>query len=36
MDPRPHGALLVDESADPRGHDVEWTVVLDDWVDGTV
>lgn len=30
-----HGALLVDEAADPGGYDVEWTVVLDDWVDGT-
>jgi FtsP/CotA-like multicopper oxidase with cupredoxin domain len=30
-----HGALLVDDPADPGGYDVEWTVVLDDWVDGT-
>ena len=30
-----YGALLVDETADPGGYDVEWTVVLDDWVDGT-
>ena len=30
-----HGALLVDEVTDPGGYDVEWTVVLDDWVDGT-
>jgi len=30
-----YGALLVDEAADPGGYDVEWTVVLDDWVDGT-
>jgi FtsP/CotA-like multicopper oxidase with cupredoxin domain len=30
-----YGALLVDEDADPGGYDVEWTVVLDDWVDGT-
>jgi FtsP/CotA-like multicopper oxidase with cupredoxin domain len=30
-----HGALLVDEVADPGGYDVEWTVVFDDWVDGT-
>ena len=28
-------ALLVDEATDPGGYDVEWTVVLDDWVDGT-
>ena len=30
-----YGALLVDDKADPGGYDVEWTVVLDDWVDGT-
>ena len=30
-----YGALLVDDTADPGGYDVEWTVVLDDWVDGT-
>ena len=30
-----YGALLVDDAADPGGYDVEWTVVLDDWVDGT-
>ncbi|MBC7559708.1 MAG: multicopper oxidase family protein [Dermatophilaceae bacterium] len=30
-----HGALLVDEATDPGGYDAEWTVVLDDWVDGT-
>jgi len=30
-----YGALLVDEAADPGGYDVDWTVVLDDWVDGT-
>ena len=30
-----YGALLVDDLADPGGYDVEWTVVLDDWVDGT-
>ena len=30
-----YGALLVDEAADPGGYDAEWTVVLDDWVDGT-
>jgi len=30
-----YGALLVDEVADPGGYDVEWTVVLDDWLDGT-
>jgi len=30
-----YGALLVDEASDPGGYDAEWTVVLDDWVDGT-
>jgi len=30
-----YGALLVDEATDNGGYDVEWTVVLDDWVDGT-
>ena len=30
-----YGTLLVDDKADPGGYDVEWTVVLDDWVDGT-
>jgi len=30
-----YGALLVDDVADPGRYDVEWTVVLDDWVDGT-
>jgi FtsP/CotA-like multicopper oxidase with cupredoxin domain len=30
-----YGTLLVDDPADPGGYDVEWTVVLDDWVDGT-
>ena len=30
-----YGTLLVDERIDPGGYDAEWTVVLDDWVDGT-
>ena len=30
-----YGTLLVDDPSDPGGYDVEWTVVLDDWVDGT-
>ena len=30
-----YGALLVDDQRDPGSYDVEWTVVLDDWVDGT-
>jgi multicopper oxidase len=29
-----YGTLLVDDPDDPGGYDVEWTVVLDDWVDG--
>jgi FtsP/CotA-like multicopper oxidase with cupredoxin domain len=30
-----HGALVVDDPAEPGGYDHEWIVVLDDWVDGT-
>jgi multicopper oxidase len=30
-----YGVLLVDDPADPGRYDVDWTVVLDDWVDGT-
>jgi len=30
-----YGALLVDDPADTGDYDVEWTVVLDDWVDGS-
>lgn len=30
-----YGALLVDDPADPGRYDADWTVVLDDWVDGT-
>ena len=30
-----YGVLLVDDPGEPGDHDVEWTVVLDDWVDGT-
>lgn len=30
-----YGALLVDDPDEPGGYDAEWTVVLDDWVDGT-
>ena len=29
------GVLLVDDPDEAGGYDVEWTVVLDDWVDGT-
>jgi multicopper oxidase len=30
-----YGVLLVDDPHDAGDYDVEWTVVLDDWVDGT-
>ncbi len=30
-----HGALIVDDPAEPGDYDVEWVVVLDDWIDGT-
>jgi FtsP/CotA-like multicopper oxidase with cupredoxin domain len=30
-----YGALLVDDPHEPGRYDAEWTVVLDDWVDGT-
>src|SRR3954447_923869 len=30
-----YGVLIVDDPADPGRYDIEWTVVLDDWVDGT-
>lgn len=30
-----YGVLLVDDPEEPGGYDDEWTVVLDDWVDGT-
>ena len=30
-----YGTLLVDDPAEPGSYDIEWTVVLDDWVDGT-
>jgi len=30
-----YGVLIVDDPAEPGRYDVEWTVVLDDWVDGT-
>ena len=30
-----YGALLIDEKDDPGAYDVEWTIVLDDWLDGT-
>ena len=30
-----YGALLVDDPDERGGYDTEWTVLLDDWVDGT-
>ncbi len=30
-----YGVLIVDDPADPGRYDVDWAVVLDDWVDGT-
>ncbi len=30
-----YGVLLVDDPADTGNYDAEWTVVLDDWIDGT-
>lgn len=30
-----HGALVVDDPAEPGHYDQEWVVVLDDWLDGT-
>ena len=30
-----YGALVVDDPAEPGVYDLEWVVVLDDWVDGT-
>ena len=30
-----YGVLVVDDPTEPGDYDVEWVVVLDDWVDGT-
>lgn len=30
-----HGALIIDDPAEPGDYDVEWIVLMDDWVDGT-
>lgn len=30
-----YGVLLIDDPADAGNYDTEWTVVLDDWIDGT-
>ena len=30
-----YGPLIVEDPDEPGGYDHEWTVVLDDWIDGT-
>ena len=30
-----YGALIIDDPAEPGDYDHDWTVVLDDWLDGT-
>jgi len=30
-----YGVLIVDDPSEPGDYDAEWSVVLDDWVDGT-
>jgi FtsP/CotA-like multicopper oxidase with cupredoxin domain len=30
-----HGTLIIDDPREPGGYDVEFVVVLDDWIDGT-
>jgi FtsP/CotA-like multicopper oxidase with cupredoxin domain len=30
-----YGPLIVEDPDEPAGYDHEWTVVLDDWIDGT-
>ena len=30
-----YGVLLIDDPTDKGNYDTEWTVVLDDWIDGT-
>jgi FtsP/CotA-like multicopper oxidase with cupredoxin domain len=30
-----YGPLIVEDPAEPAAYDHEWTVVLDDWIDGT-
>jgi multicopper oxidase len=30
-----YGPLIVEDPAEPAGYDHDWTVVLDDWIDGT-
>ncbi|MFE2871460.1 multicopper oxidase family protein [Embleya sp. NPDC059259] len=35
LDRAAYGAFVVEDPAEPLGYDAEWTVVLDDWLDGT-
>ena len=30
-----YGPLIVEDPAEPAGYDHDWTVLLDDWIDGT-
>lgn len=30
-----YGPLIVEDPAEPASYDQEWTIVLDDWIDGT-
>jgi len=30
-----YAPLIVEDPAEPGGYDAEWTIVLDDWIDGT-
>jgi FtsP/CotA-like multicopper oxidase with cupredoxin domain len=30
-----YGPLIIEDPAEPGGYDHDWTVVLDDWIDGT-
>jgi FtsP/CotA-like multicopper oxidase with cupredoxin domain len=30
-----YAPLIVEDPAEPGAYDDEWTVVLDDWIDGT-
>ena len=30
-----YGPLIVEDPAEPAGYDHDWTVMLDDWIDGT-
>jgi FtsP/CotA-like multicopper oxidase with cupredoxin domain len=31
-----YGPLIVEDPSEPAAYDYDWTVVLDDWIDGTV